>query len=35
MRRENFRRSFGSLRFSPRPARSRLVRKYSYGTSLD
>jgi hypothetical protein len=30
LRRDNFRRSFGSVRFSPRPRNSRLVRKYSY-----
>lgn len=35
LRRDNFRRSFASLRFSPRPRGSRLVRKYTYEASLD
>jgi hypothetical protein len=34
-REDGFRRAFSSLRFSPRPAKSRLVRKYSYEASLD
>jgi hypothetical protein len=35
MRREDFRRSFAQVRFSPRPARDRLVRKFNYEASLD
>jgi hypothetical protein len=35
LRRDNFRRSFASLRFSPRPQKSRLVRKYSYEGQLE
>jgi hypothetical protein len=35
LRRDDFRRSFAQLRFSPRPARSRWVRKYTYQGSLD
>jgi hypothetical protein len=35
LRRDNFRRSFASLRFSPRPAKSRLVRKYSYEGQIE
>lgn len=34
LRRDNFRRSFGSLRFSPRPRSSR-VRKYTYEGSVE
>ena len=34
VRRDNMRRSFGLLRFSPRPRNSRLVRKYSYTASM-
>ena len=30
MRRDNFRRSFASARFSPRPAASKRVRKYTW-----
>jgi hypothetical protein len=35
VRRDDFRRSFGQLRFSPRPAGSKYVRKYTYQGSLD
>ncbi len=35
LRRDNVKRSFASLRFSPRPTASRLVRKYSYEGSLE
>jgi hypothetical protein len=35
VRRDDFKRSFAQLRFSPRPARSRFVRKYTYQGSLD
>ena len=35
VRRIDFRRSFGQLRFSPRPRRSRVVRKYSFTGSYD
>ena len=35
LRRDDFRRSFAQLRFSPRPTRSRWVRKYTYQGSLD
>jgi hypothetical protein len=35
LRRDNFRRSFGSVRFSPRPAKSRFVRKYSYEAQME
>jgi hypothetical protein len=35
IRRENFRRSFASARFSPRPADSRFVRKWTYEGSID
>jgi hypothetical protein len=35
IRRDNFRRSFASARFSPRPRASRLVRKYTNEASLE
>ena len=35
VRRIDFRRSFGQVRFSPRPGDSRRVRKYSYTGSMD
>ncbi|MGE3955255.1 MAG: DUF5916 domain-containing protein [Vicinamibacterales bacterium] len=35
MRRQNFRRNFGSLRFSPRSRRWKAVRKFYYEASLD
>jgi hypothetical protein len=35
LRRDNFARSFASLRFSPRPASSRTVRKYTFEASLE
>jgi hypothetical protein len=35
VRRDDFRRTFAQLRFSPRPARSRYVRKYTYQGALD
>jgi hypothetical protein len=35
VRRDNFRRSFAQVRFSPRPAVVRLVRKYSYSANLE
>jgi hypothetical protein len=35
LRRTDFRRSFGQLRFSPRHVSSDLVRKYTFETSLD
>ena len=35
VRRDDFKRSFAQLRFSPRPANSRWVRKYTYQGSLD
>jgi hypothetical protein len=35
MTRENFRRTYGSFRFSPRPRNSKLVRKYSYQVDLE
>ncbi len=35
VRRADVRRSFGQLRFSPRPKRSRIVRKYSSTGSID
>jgi hypothetical protein len=35
VRRDNFRRTFGSLRFSPRPTRSRRVRKYTWEATLE
>jgi hypothetical protein len=35
LRRDDFRRSFGSFRFSPRPRASRRVRKYSWQTNFD
>jgi len=35
LRRTDFRRSFGQLRFSPRDLGSDLVRKYTFATSLD
>ena len=35
VRRDDFRRSFAQLRFSPRPVGSRWVRKYTYQGSLD
>ena len=34
-RRDNFRRSFGSARFSPRPRSSRRVRKYLFETTME
>ena len=35
LRRQDFRRTFGLARFSPRPTSSRLVRKYTYQATLD
>jgi hypothetical protein len=35
LRRDNFNRSFASLRFSPRPRSNRLVRKYSWEGSIE
>jgi len=35
VRRDNFKRSWGALRFSPRPAGSRHVRKYTWEASLE
>ena len=35
LRRDNFKRSFASARFSPRPRNSRLVRKYTSEASLE
>lgn len=35
VRRSDIRRSYGQLRFSPRPRGSRLIRKYTWQTSLD
>ena len=35
VRRDDFKRSLGQLRFSPRPANSRFVRKYTYQGTLD
>ena len=35
LRRDNFKRSFGSLRFSPRPKSSELVRKYTSEASIE
>ena len=35
MRRDNFRRSFGSARFSPRPRGSKRVRKYTTETTFE
>lgn len=35
VRRADIRRSFAQLRFSPRPKRSRLIRKYTFQGSLD
>jgi hypothetical protein len=35
LRRDNFTRNFAQFRFSPRPRRSRRVRKYSYSGSYD
>lgn len=35
LRRTDFRRSYGELRFSPRPARNRLVRKFTFTASGD
>jgi hypothetical protein len=35
LRRADIRRSFGNVRFSPRPQSSRLVRRYSYTAALD
>ena len=35
VRRKDFRRSFGQVRFSPRPRNARRVRKYSYTLSMD
>ncbi|MGC4084895.1 MAG: DUF5916 domain-containing protein [Vicinamibacterales bacterium] len=35
LRRSAFDRQFGSLRFSPRPRRSRLIRKHSYSVNYD
>jgi Domain of unknown function (DUF5916) len=35
VRRDNFERSWGALRFSPRPARSKHVRKYTWEASLE
>jgi Domain of unknown function (DUF5916) len=35
LRRDSFRRTYGQARFSPRPARSRFARRYSYEGSLD
>jgi len=35
LRREDFRRNFGSFRFSPRPAGPSAIRKYQFETSFD
>ena len=35
VRRDNFARTFGSLRFSPRPRKSKVVRKYTYEGTLE
>ena len=35
VRRDNFARSFGSLRFSPRPTRMKTVRKFTYEGNLE
>jgi hypothetical protein len=35
VRRTDFRRSFGELRFSPRPGRRNLVRKYNFVANID
>ena len=35
LRRENFRRNYVETRFSPRPAKSRVFRKWTYQASLD
>jgi hypothetical protein len=35
LRRDDFRRNFAAARFSPRPANSRVIRKYSYESSLE
>ena len=35
VRRTDIRRSFGQLRFSPRPSRSKIIRKYTYQGSFD
>jgi len=35
VQRDNFRRSFGSLRFSPRPKASKVVRKYTWEGSFE
>ncbi|MFN7914579.1 MAG: DUF5916 domain-containing protein [Vicinamibacterales bacterium] len=35
LRRQNFRRNFAQLRFSPRPRNSKVVRKYYYEANLD
>lgn len=35
LRRDNFRRSFAALRFSPRPTRMKAVRKFTYEASLE
>lgn len=35
VRRTDFRRSFGQVRFSPRPKNSRFIRKYNYTGSVD
>jgi hypothetical protein len=35
LRREDFRRSYGMFRFSPRPAGSTTIRKYQFETSFD
>ena len=35
LRRESFRRTYGQARFSPRPAKSRVIRKYSYEANID
>jgi hypothetical protein len=35
VRRDNFDRAFGSLRFSPRPRRSKRVRKYTFESTLE
>ena len=35
LRRDNFRRNYAFARFSPRPARSRTIRKYSYESGFE
>ena len=35
LRRQNFRRNFGQLRFSPRPRRFKGIRKFSYEANVD